>query len=219
MKPTDLAYHLTGYLSKHLPSRGGISRNTIVSYRDTFSFLLRFCLEEKALPIEKIKINRLQKNLIIEFLMWLETECGCMVSTRNQRLAAIHAFYRYLQMEEPEHIYLCQQILDISMKRTASKTIEYLTLDAMKVVLESPDTSCVMRRRDLVLLSLMYDTGARVKEIADLIVSDIRLVNPAVVKVTGKGNKSRLIPLMTPTAKLIDLDKSGCISFMGKNTK
>lgn len=204
MKPTDFAYHLTGYLSKYLPSRGGISRNTIISYRDTFSLLLRFCLEEKALPIEKININTLQKNLIVEFLMWLETGRGCMVSTRNQRLAAIHAFYRYLLMEEPEHIYLCQQILDISMKRTASKSIEYLTLDAMKAVLESPDTSSVMGRRDLVLLSLMYDTGARVQEIADLVVADIRLENPAIVKVTGKGNKSRLIPLMTPTTKLID---------------
>jgi integrase/recombinase XerD len=204
MKPTDFAYHLTGYLSKHLPSKVGISRNTITSYRDTFSLLLRFCLEEKALKIEKIKITTLQKNLIDEFLNWLETGRGCMISTRNQRLAAIHAFYRYLQMEEPEHIYLCQQILDIPMKRTASKTIEYLTLDAMKAILEAPDPSCLMGRRDLVLLSLMYDTGARVQEIADLVVTDIRLENPATVKVTGKGNKSRLIPLMTPTAKLID---------------
>ncbi len=204
MKPTNFAYHLTGYLSKYLPSRVGLSHNTILSYRDSFALLLRFCSEGKAMTIEKITLGTLQKNLIEEFLDWLETQRGSSVSTRNQRLAAIHAFYRYLQMEEPEQIYLCQQILAIPMKRTASKAIDYLTLDAMKAILEAPDTACLMGRRDLVLLSLMYDTGARVQEIADLTVADVRLENPATVKVTGKGNKSRLIPLMTPTAKLIE---------------
>ncbi len=204
MKPTDFAYHLTTYLSKYLPGRIGMSRNTIWSYRDTFSLILRFCSEEKTMAIEKITITTLQKKFIVEFLTWLETHRGCSVSTRNQRLAAIHAFFRYLQMEEPGHLFLCQQILAIPMKRSASKAISYLTLDAMKAILEAPDTTCLMGRRDLVLLSLMYDTGSRVQEVADLTVSDVRLENPPTVKVTGKGNKSRLVPLMTPTAKLLD---------------
>jgi integrase/recombinase XerD len=204
MKPTDFAYHLTTYLSKYLPGRLGISRNTIWSYRDTFSLLLRFCSEEKAIRIEKITLKTLQKNFIDEFLIWLETKRGCSVSTRNQRLAAIHAFFRYLQLEEPGHLFLCQQILAIPTKRSANKAIHYLTLDAIKSILEAPDTTSLMGRRDLVMLSLMYDTGARVQEIADLTVADVRLENPPTVKVTGKGNKSRLVPLMTPTAKLLD---------------
>jgi site-specific recombinase XerD len=204
MKPTDFAYHLTTYLSKYLPGRTGLSRNTICSYRDTFSLLLRFCSEEKAIAIEKVRLETLQKNLIDEFLTWLETQRSCSVSTRNQRLAAIHAFFRYVQLEEPGHLFLCQQILAIPMKRSASTTISYLTLDAMKAILETPDTTCLMGRRDLVLLSLMYDTGSRVQEIADLIAADVRIENPSTVKVTGKGNKSRLIPLMSPTAKLLD---------------
>lgn len=204
MKPTDFAYHLTTYLSKYLPGRTGMSRNTICSYRDTFSLLLRFCSEEKSIAIEKIRLETLQKNLIDEFLTWLETQRSCSVSTRNQRLAAIHAFFRYVQLEEPGHLLLCQQILAIPMKRSASTTISYLTLDAMKAILQAPDTTCLMGRRDLVLLSLMYDTGSRVQEIADLIAADVRLENPSTVKVTGKGNKSRLIPLMSPTAKLLD---------------
>lgn len=204
MKPTNFAYHLTTYLSKHLPGRAGTSHNTISSYRDTFSLLLRFCLEEKTVAIEKVTIGTLQKQLIDEFLTWLETDRGCSVSTRNQRLAAIHAFFRYVQLEEPAHLFLCQQILAIPMKRSASKAINYLSLDAMKAILEAPDMTCLMGRRDLVLLSLMYDTGARVQEIADLIAANVRLENPSTVKVTGKGNKSRLIPLMSPTAKLLD---------------
>lgn len=204
MKPTDFSYHLTNYLSKYLPGRVGISPNTVYSYRDTFSLLLRFCLEEKAIAIEKISLETLQKNLIFEFLTWLETQRGCSVLTRNQRLAAIHAFFRYLQLEEPRHLFLCQQILAIPMKRSTSKTINYLTLDAIKAILEVPDSTCLMGRRDLVLLSLMYDTGSRVQEIADLIVADLRLESPPTIKITGKGNKSRLVPLMTPTAKLLE---------------
>jgi site-specific recombinase XerD len=204
MKPTDFAYHLTEYLSKYLPGKAGTSQNTICSYRDTFTLLLRFCFEEKSMAIEKIRLETLQKPLIDEFLTWLETDRGCSVSTRNQRLAAIHAFFRYIQMEEPGHLFLCQQILAIPMKRSASKTMNYLTLDAMKAILEQPDTSCFMGRRDLVLLSLMYDTGTRVQEIADLVAADVRLENPPTVKVTGKGNKSRVVPLMSPTAKLLD---------------
>ena len=204
MKPTDFAYHLTTYLSKYLPGRIGISRNTLLSYRDTFSLFLRFCSKEKAVPIEKITLKILQKNLIDEFLIWLETQRGCSISTRNQRLSAIHAFFRYLQLEEPCHLFLCQQILAIPMKRSAGKAINYLTLDAMKAIFNSPNTACLMGRRDLVLLSLMYDAGARVQEVADLTVADVRLENPPIIKVTGKGNKSRLVPLMTPTAKLLD---------------
>jgi site-specific recombinase XerD len=204
MKPTDFAYYLTTYLSKYLPGKAGISRNTILSYRDTFSLFLRFCSEDKSMAIEKITLNTLTKDLIDEFLTWLEKQRGCTVSTRNQRLSAIHSFFRYLQLEEPGHLFACQQILSISMKRKPRKVINYLTLDAVKTILQAPNTSCIMGRRDLVLLSLMYDTGARVQEIADLTVADVRLEKPPTIKLTGKGNRSRLVPLMTPTAKLIE---------------
>jgi len=204
MIPTDFSYHLTGYLAKYLPGRVGLSSNTIRSYRDTFSLLLRFCSDVKKIPAQKVAISTLEKKLIEEFLTWIETERGCSVSTRNQRLAAIHAFFKYLQMEAPEHIYLSQQILAVPIKRTHSRTINYLTLDGIKAILDIPDRTSKMGRRNLVLLSLLYDTGSRVQEIADLIVSDVRLENPAIIKVTGKGNKSRIVPLMTRTTKLVN---------------
>lgn len=204
MKPTNFAYHLTTYLSKYLPGKIGISHNTILSYRDTFSLLLRFCSGEKSMAVEKIDIDSLTKELIDDFLDWLETHRSCSVSTRNQRLAAIHAFFRYVQLEEPAQLMRCQQILSIPMKRSVSKAINYLTLNAIKAILEAPDTSCLRGRRDLVLLSVMYDTGARVQEIADLRAADIRLENPPTIKLLGKGNKCRLVPLMTPTARLLN---------------
>lgn len=153
--------------------------------------------------MERLAVSDLTPELIQEFLQWLELDRGCSASTRNQRLAAIHAFFRYLQMVSIDHIRQCQQILAIPMKKHHGQSIQYLTLDGIKAILAIPDPTREHGRRDLVMLSLLYDTGARVQEIADLVVADVRLETPATVKLTGKGNKTRIVPLMTPTAKLI----------------
>jgi len=204
VKPTDFAYSLTSYLSKYLPGEVGASSNTIQSYRDTFSILIKYCASNKGIPAEKLSLNQLDRKLIEDFLSWLETERKCSVSTRNQRLAAIHTFFRYLQLEQPHALYQHQQILAIPMKKTSKKSINYLTLDAIKNLLDMPDRDTKGGRRDLVLLSLIYDSGARVQEIADVKVADVRLNKPATVKLTGKGNKTRIVPLMEPMAKLLE---------------
>lgn len=203
MKPTDFAYSLTSYLSKYLPGEVGASSNTIQSYRDTFSILIKYCILEKNIPAEKLTLNHLDRNRIEDFLNWLETERKCSVSTRNQRLAAIHAFFKYLQLKQPHALYQYQQILAIPMKKARKKSINYLTLDAIKNLLDMPDRDTKGGRRDLVLLSLIYDSGARVQEISDVRVADIRLHPPAIIKLTGKGNKTRIVPLMEPMAKLL----------------
>jgi len=204
MKPTDFAYSLTSYLSKYLPGEVGASSNTVQSYRDTFSLLLKYCASEKGVPVEKLTLNQLDRRLIEGFLSWLEDERKCSASTRNQRLAAIHAFFKYLQLEQPHSLYQYQQILSIPMKNVRKKSINYLNLDAIKNLLDMPDRNTKDGRRDLVLLSLIYDSGARVQEIADVKVADIRLHPPATVKLTGKGNKTRIVPLMEPMVKLLE---------------
>lgn len=202
-KPTDFAYHLTGFLTKHLPSVIGASRNTVLSYRDSFALLLRYCADVRGIRIEKLEISTLSRALIEGFLSWLETERACCATTRNQRLAAIHAFCKYMELEDPTRLHLYQQILAIPVKKAAAKAINYLSLDGVRAVLKAPDVRTLHGRRDMVLLSLMYDSGARVQEIADLIVSDLRLSDPPTIKLTGKGNKSRIVPLMKPTAQLL----------------
>ncbi|HCF49304.1 MAG TPA: integrase [Syntrophomonas sp.] len=204
MKPTDFAYSLTSYLSKYLPGEVGASSNTIQSYRDTFSLLIKYCVSEKNIPAEKLTLNQLGRNLIENFLNWIEIERKCSVSTRNQRLAAIHALFKYLQLKQPHALYQYQQILAIPMKKARKKSINYLTLDAIKNLLDMPDRDTKGGRRDLVLLSLIYDSGARVQEIADVRVADVRLRPPATIKLMGKGNKTRIVPLMDPMAKLLD---------------
>jgi site-specific recombinase XerD len=203
MKPTDFAYYLTEFLSKHLPGTVGLSPNTIMSYRDTFSIFLEFCSKHKKTAPEKFSLNNLYRKLIEEYLQWLEKTRNCIASTRNVRLAAFHSFCRYLQMEFPDYIHRAQQILSIPMKRTKRVSVEYITLDAMKLLLEMPDKTTREGRKDMILLSLLYDSGARVQELADLKVGDIRTVSPPTAKLTGKGGKSRIVPLMKPMADLL----------------
>ena len=101
MKPTDFAKYLTEFLSVYLPKQKNVSKNTIRSYRDTFKLLINYCQEMKEIPVERITLKYLSSELIIDFLEWLETDRKCSISTRNQRLAAIHSFFRYVQAEEP----------------------------------------------------------------------------------------------------------------------
>jgi len=203
MKPTDLSYHLTKYLSAYLPGTRGLSSNTIASRRDAFALLLGFCRNVKGTPVEKVKIQTLTTRLITDFLDWLENDRGCSASTRNQRLTSIKAFFKYLQSETPEHILLCQQIMSIPMKKSNTGNIGYLTLDGIKAVLDSTDATSKNGRRDLVLLSVLYDSGARVQELADLTAGDIRLQKPETICLTGKGRKTRIVPMMEPTARLL----------------
>jgi site-specific recombinase XerD len=121
----------------------------------------------------------------------------------NHRLAALHAFFRYLQVTSPEHLLQCQQILAIPLRRFVPATVEYLSKEHLTALLAQPDLSTQEGRRDAVLLSVLYDTGARVQELIDVSVGDLRLTNPAQVRILGKGRKIRIVPLMQNTVKLL----------------
>ena len=136
-------------------------------------------------------MDTLSSKLITNFLEWLENERKCSISSRNQRLAAIHSFFRYVQSEEPSGIFHFQKVIAIPVKKTKKPVLEHLTPGAMKLLLEQPDKHTPKGRRDLTLMSILYDTGARVQELIDIRVCDVILENPAVIILTGKGNKTR----------------------------
>jgi len=199
----DFPYYLSKYLAQYLPGEVGASQNTILSYRDTFTLLLKYCKTcESTLP-ENITLDMLTKEIVVAFLGWLENERGCSVSTRNQRLTAIHSFVRFMQTEDVIRINQYQRILSISKKKTTSGTINYMSPDGIRLILEQPNIQSPSGYRDMVLLSLMYDSGARVQEMADLSVGNVRADSPATVKITGKGGKTRIVPLMKPTADVV----------------
>lgn len=203
MKPTDFAVLLTRYLGQHLPAQRNLSRQTIHSYRDTFKLFLQFCLAEYGWPAESITLVRINRSCVESFLDWIEMVRHCSISTRNQRLAALRSFFRWVSYEAPEHLEGIQRVLGIPWKKTGQPVMAYLTVDAVRALLAQPDRRTVAGRRDATLLALLYDTGARVQELVDLTVRDLRMEAPAVVTMTGKGQKKRSVPLMGATAILV----------------
>ncbi|MCJ7603362.1 MAG: site-specific integrase [Desulfobulbaceae bacterium] len=202
MKPTDFAKAISHYLSVYLPGQRNVSPNTIKSYRDTFKLLLMYC-KDRGLSIEYLCLQQIDAPLVVGFLSWIEQNRKSGIATYNQRLACIHSFCRYMQIEDPVGLLSYQKILAIPMKKGPKPAVNYLTTDALKLILAQPDISKVSGRRDLTMLSTLYDTGARVQELADLKVRDVRLDHPPILTITGKGRKTRQIPLMSNTASLL----------------
>jgi len=196
MKPTDFSKQLTDFLSKYLPGERGLSYHTISSYKFTFILLISFLESQKKIRPSKIELRDITKETIVEFLDWLQSYRKCSAATRNVRLAALHSFFLFLQYQHPENMSECQSILSIKVKKSKKETINYLSVDGVKRLLEQPDTSTHKGRRDIAMLALMYDCAARVQEIIDLEPSSIRMDKPYTIKVVGKGNKARIVPLM-----------------------
>ena len=203
MKTADFSRHLSYFLTRHLPGTLNVSGNTIASYRDTYKLFLTFWEEQYHIRPEKLSISMITQNTVLKFLDWLELERGCSISTRNQRLAALHSFFRHVQRESPENLYEIQRILSIPVKKGPRPFIKFMTVDEVEILLAQPDLSSKSGRRDLTLLALMYDSGARVQEIIDLQFQDIRVQKPATINLHGKGNKFRRIPIMKNTSTLI----------------
>lgn len=204
-KPTDFSKYLADFLVKYMPHERGASINTLTSYRDSFVLLFRFLQEHKKLKIERFTLNQLTKDNVVEFLEWIQVERKCSDSTRNQRLAAIHSFCKYIQYQHPENIHELQRILSIKVKRSTKPHVNYISSDGIKLLLEQPDPSTSKGIRDLALLSLMYDAGARVSEIIDLTPSCIHFdnKNASTIKIKGKGSKIRIVPLMESQVNIL----------------
>jgi integrase/recombinase XerD len=203
MKPTDFALRLRAFLTNYLPTQRKLSPNTISGYRYAFVLLLRYCSEVRKLQLDRLQLEQLDATLVVEFLEYVEHERGCSPPTRNHRLAAIHSFFRYIQTEEPERLVQCQRVFAIPQTRISHAEPTYLSVEDLAAVLAQPDLSTRSGRRDAVLLSVLYDTGARVQELIDLRVEAVRLDTPAMVRLMGKGRKVRLVPLMASTAKAV----------------
>lgn len=196
MNPTDFSKALTDFLSKYLPGERGMCTNTINSYKVAFILFINFIEAEKKIKVTKLSLKDITKECIVEFLDWLQIKRHCSDATRNVRLAAIHSFFNFLQYEIPEKMNEWQRILSIKVKKTKKPSMSYLTLEGIRLLLAQPDLSTKKGRRDLAMLALMYDSAARVQEIIDLTPLSLRLTKPFTIKLVGKGNKARIVPLM-----------------------
>lgn len=203
MKKNDFPYYTTRFFESYLPGSRNVSENTILSYRDTFSKLLTYLRDCCSIEPDKVTFKDISHTTIESFLSYLENEQYCSLATRNQRLAALKSFFRYVEVERPDLLFQCQSILEIKNKKSPKPVIDYLTGEETKLLLEQPDTSLQKERRDLALLSLIYDSGARVQEICDLTVRSVSLKTPAIVRLYGKGRKTRDVPLDEPCVKIL----------------
>ena len=197
-----LALGLKGFFIDYIPSLRALSPHTLQSYRDSLKLLLQFAAGKNG-DHSQLTVEAFNVEMVTAFLENLETGRKNRVSTRNVRLSAIHSFFRYLGGRYPEHLDQAQRILSIPFKRTVTRIIEHLDFDEIQAVLKAVDVDSNNGCRDLALLSLMFNTGARVSEVVGLQRADLRLNAPCSVLLRGKGRKERICPIWPETANLL----------------
>lgn len=191
------------FLLEHLVADLNLSRNTQASYRDALALLLPFAAKQQGREIDQLEIERIDPDVVRRFLAHLEAERHCSVSTRNQRLAALHAFARFVGTRSPEHLAWCAELTAIPIKKAAKGTLPCLEKPELDALLAAPDRRTSQGIRDHAVLLFLYNAGARADEAARLAVSDLDLGASPAVKILGKGNKTRLCPLWSSTAGVL----------------
>jgi site-specific recombinase XerD len=201
--PNLLGAIIRDYFMDHLPGVRGASPHTIHSYRDSLVLLLRFVAERRKKPVADLDLTDLDPSGVLAFLSHLEQKRRNGVSTRNVRLSAIHAFFGFVASRNPEHLDLAQRVIGIPFKRTQQRVIDYLEYEEIDSVLKAIDRTTAKGSRDYVLLATMFNTGARVQEIADVHARDLQLIKPFQVRLFGKGRKERYCPIWPQTAAVL----------------
>lgn len=193
---TALAPALQAFFTDRLLGQRDASPNTIASYRTGLRLLLGFAAERTGKNPSALDIAHLDAPLIAAFLDHLEHDRHNSVTTRNNRLAAIHSLFGYLAVHHPEHAGTIQRVLAIPSKRTQSNLVTYLTDDEVDALLASSDQTRWTGRRDHAMFALTIQTGLRISELARLDRHDITLATGANVHTIGKGRKERRTPLV-----------------------
>ncbi|MGO9679551.1 MAG: tyrosine-type recombinase/integrase [Candidatus Sulfotelmatobacter sp.] len=189
------------FLLEHIVAERNLSRNTQRSYRDMLRLLLPRLAAKSRTPIDALEIEDLSADAVRSFLAAVEGEHGCAVTTRNQRLSAIHALARFIGERSPEYVAWCGEVRNVPFKRTGKNPLTYLEKAEIDALLAAPNLQSEQGRRDHALLLFLYNSGARASEAATVKIADLdgdkRL--GGVVKLYGKGGKTRLCPLWPRT--------------------
>jgi integrase/recombinase XerD len=200
---SDLAPLLQGFFTDKLIRQRHASAHTISAYRDAFKLLLGFICQRTGRQPSQLSVTDLNAVIIGAFLQHLENERGNTATTRNARLAAIHSFFRYTALRDPEHAALIQRVLAIPPKRLDRAIVSYLTQTESDALINAPDGTTWLGRRDHALLLLAIHTGLRVSELTGLTLADVHLGAGPHVRCHGKGRKDRATPLTRPAVKVL----------------
>ena len=191
----DFSYYIKKYLTIHLKEKINASDNCIKSYRDTFKLLLLFYKKELNLDIAKLNFENFSLSNVDLFINWLKINRNSSLTTCNQRLACLKSFSKYLIYELPEMLPELQKIILKQQAKVVKEEIRFLSIEEVKSILNKPNQNTKKGLKELVILSILYDTGVRVNELINLSLNDIRLGEISTIKVLGKGNKYRTIPI------------------------
>jgi|SRR5690554_4948544 len=196
MASNNFAKQLSRFLGVYLPHERNVSVNTVSAYRDAFISLLVYLRDEKHIKADKAILADINRDNILGYLHWLIDKKGCSIATRNNRLAAVKSFVSYLQYDSVEHMDQWQRILAIRGLKKKHTTPSHFNKEGIRLLFEQMDMTDPRELRHLAILTLMYDTGCRVQELADLTIESLRIqCKPYSIKIYGKGRKTRIAPL------------------------
>jgi site-specific recombinase XerD len=191
---------------EHLITERNLSRNTQRSYRDAFCLLVPFACNHVKKTNDQLLVEDVSGDCVRAFLSDLETRRGCTARTRNQRLAALHAFASFVGDRNPELIPWCREVRVVPFKRATKNPLSYLEKDEMDAVLASAVSNTKQGRRDHALLLFLYNSGARASEVAAVAIADISKdsTGTGTVRLRGKGDKTRFCPLWAQTMEMLE---------------
>ncbi|MDO4553642.1 MAG: tyrosine-type recombinase/integrase [Lachnospiraceae bacterium] len=200
LKDEPLFQLIHDFLKIYLPNQRCCSPNTIKSYRTVLNQLLEYISNENHISFGSLTFEMLTTKAITGYLEWLVTEKSCCSRTRNHRLVCISSFFSYTAIINPENVILHNNISKIPRQKTEKFAgVEYMSEEAVRILLEQPVTSTQKGVRDQFFMILLYDTGARIQEMLDIRICDMRLSKISSVQLHGKGSKIRSVPLMHET--------------------
>ncbi len=193
---------LHSYFENYLIAQKGLSAASIKSYRDSLRLFLQFLTKRLRRRITRIKLEDLTVHQVTEFLNELEIERHNHIRSRNQRLSALRCFFNYAASQVPEMLVQAEKVAAIPGKRVPPPRTQYMELDEVEFLFKQMPTEGPLAERDRALLLFLYNTGARVQEVADLCVSNLELFHKR-VHLHGKGSKWRTCPLWDETIEIL----------------
>jgi integrase/recombinase XerD len=210
--PEDFSSLLQRFFADCLLGQRNLSSKTVHAYRDAFRLFFAYSANHHKKAAGQFTLNDFNAEIVLQFLDYLESERMNCVRSRNARLMALHSFAKYVAQQFPPAINQVQRILSIPAKRFEKPLLGYLSREEIRAILCAPQTSCWSGRRDRVMLSVLYNTGARVSELTEITVADVELGKSPSLRLKGKGRKQRRVPIWKETASMIrDWIKVQCL--------
>lgn len=203
MKQTLFIKQLAEYFNVYLPSNKKCSKNTIASYADGFLTLFQFFKDEKDKPHYRINFSDVTVKAMDEYTLWLQNEKNYSAASQKQRISALSSFLKYASGREMNALSAYNAVSQAQTPKVPRIAFPYFSPEEIRILLGTPKTEGKSGSRDVTLLALLYDSGARAQEVCDIIIGDMAFAKISTVRIHGKGNKTREIPISSDVVKLI----------------